>query len=280
MRMRPAPEFDDHSGLFVLAGQAGQSPPMDLPGLISRRLLVCPECHEPLESRINSTRRLIDSSGCEFDIDGEGRPNLLPLSLQSPRSPAAMSPLELYWGMNKFRIGEGNASTSATAWRLHASRFSNFVHGLQGILLDVGCDVPSVSRHLMGDGCDYIGLDPFPESHTEFCIHGMAELLPFADSSVDNVVFNTSLDHVLDWRTAVEEAHRVLRLGGRIVVATLAWLGKATLLTDDIHYHHFRESEILDEINLGFHVEKIARFPDPTDRSHGYGLYVKATKST
>lgn len=49
--------------------------------------------------------------------------------------------------------------------------------------------------------------------------HGTAEALPFEDASFDTVLLNGTPSYIGDLRRAFAEAHRVLREGGRIVVA-------------------------------------------------------------
>jgi SAM-dependent methyltransferase len=52
-----------------------------------------------------------------------------------------------------------------------------------------------------------------------------AERLPYADESFDLVVSVTALEFMRDPRVALEEMHRVLVPGGRLVVGTLNALG-------------------------------------------------------
>lgn len=96
------------------------------------------------------------------------------------------------------------------------------VTGLRGAVLDIGCG-PQIHapRYLEGDGIGpVIGLDPLPGAPTrEFpFVIGIAEALPFADASFDGVVFCRSLDHVLDTASALRDAMRVLRPGGRLCI--------------------------------------------------------------
>jgi len=141
--------------------------------------------------------------------------------------------------------GEINAPFASVHYQRHLFRMRDFVRDCCGTVLDVGCDDASISASLFPQGCSYIGLDPFSASASSFRVIGVGECLPFADQSLDNVVFNTSLDHILDHHTAIEEACRVLKPGGFIFLATLIWSRQATLLTDAVHFHHFREYEIL-----------------------------------
>jgi len=125
--------------------------------------------------------------------------------------------------------GEINAPADSKPALLHKYRFQQHCRGLSGIILDVGCDNPSLSTQLFPAQCEYIGIDPYSGSG-EFRIIGLGEILPIASNSMDAAIFNTTLDHMLDYITALEEAVRVLKVGGKVVVASYAWLSQATLL--------------------------------------------------
>jgi SAM-dependent methyltransferase/uncharacterized protein YbaR (Trm112 family) len=47
-----------------------------------------------------------------------------------------------------------------------------------------------------------------------------AEALPFADATFTHVVFDSTIEHLRDQAVALDEAHRVLRDGGRVSLAT------------------------------------------------------------
>ena len=173
--------------------------------------------------------------------------------------------------------GEINAPLDGEPARKHQFRFKKFCKGLKGLILDVGSDRPSHSMQFLPTNCEYVGLDLYA-GHGEFRIIGLGEVLPINESSVDAVLFNTSLDHILDYHTAIDEAHRVLKPGGRVVIATYAWLERATLLTDSVHFHHFREFEIFGTLERHFEIEVVSRYEDPKHASHRYGLYVMAKR--
>jgi SAM-dependent methyltransferase len=173
--------------------------------------------------------------------------------------------------------GEINAPLDSIPARKHQWRYKEFCRELQGLVLDVGSDRPTHSKSLLPKNIQYIGLDPYSGSG-EFRLIALGEMLPIATNSIDAVTFNTSLDHILDYYTAVDEAARVLRTGGVIIIATYAWIGKATLLTDSVHFHHFREPQIINVLSKYFQLEDIKRYHDPKNAVHRYGLYVKGIK--
>ena len=175
------------------------------------------------------------------------------------------------------QYGEINVPLSSDPARKHQWRFKDICKDLNGIVLDVGCDEPSHSTLLIPKICKYIGLDPYA-GKGEFRIIGLGEILPISSESVDAVTYNTSLDHILDYHTALEEAHRVLKPDGSVVIATYSWLDRATLLTDDVHFHHFRDYEVLGAVEEYFSIKKIKRYEDPKCDNHRYGLYIMACK--
>ena len=254
---------------------------LSLSDCLERRLLISPD----------SGKELMESGGGEGLTDGaigyaikHGCPVLYPKVISDmlqdvvfPIRPPA-SPLQQYVLLSQLKqSGEINAPLDSGPARKHQFRFKEFCKNLKGLVLDIGSDRPRHSMQFLSANCEYLGLDPYA-GHGEFRIIGLGEILPINDSSVDAVLFNTSLDHILDYHTAIDEAHRVLRPGGRLVIATYAWLERATLLTDSVHFHHFREFEIFGTLEKHFEIEDVRRYEDPKHETHRYGLYVMAKR--
>lgn len=108
------------------------------------------------------------------------------------------------------------------------------VHGLE--VLDVGCGEGRFCRMLAARGARTVGIDPTKALIEEarrrqpggIFHEAMAEALPLPDASVDLVVSYVSLVDIPDYRTAIREMARVVRPGGRVVVANLSSFATAT----------------------------------------------------
>jgi SAM-dependent methyltransferase len=91
-------------------------------------------------------------------------------------------------------------------------------------ILDVGCGIGTYVRRFRDASPHVFGIDVSVERLLEAgrTLHGLAaakgERLPFADGSFDVLVFNEVIEHVEDDRTTIEDALRVLRGGGHVVI--------------------------------------------------------------
>lgn len=173
--------------------------------------------------------------------------------------------------------GEINAPSSNIHYQRHLFRMKSFMAECNGVVLDVGCDDASIGASLFSRECKYVGLDPFSKAATTFRVVGVGEFLPFLNESVDNVIFNTSLDHILDYHQAIDEAFRVLKPGGLLIVASLVWDENATLLRDSVHFHHFRDYEILGAVKKQGEIQKVIDYPYKDD-THRYGKFLSVKK--
>lgn len=96
-------------------------------------------------------------------------------------------------------------------------------------MLDIGCGEGRFCRMAKKIGIDAVGIDPI-EPFIERArnrdpsgkyLQAFAEKLPFDDEEFDLAVFYLSLIDIDDIRTAVREATRILKPGGRILIANL-----------------------------------------------------------
>lgn len=140
---------------------------------------------------------------------------------------------------------------SAQAWlRLMNKGDNNRVLLLDGVMLDLcgkvegldvldaGCGEGRFCRMLAERGARTVGIDPTTALIAEarrrqpggiFHAAG-AEDLPLADASMDLVVSYVALLDIPDYRAAIREMARVLRPGGRCVVANLNGFATASKL--------------------------------------------------
>jgi SAM-dependent methyltransferase len=107
--------------------------------------------------------------------------------------------------------------------RPDANAFAQFCE-MAGLVVDVGCGTQRLPTYADPSRCRFVGIDPLPgeqERDFEF-LQGLGEYLPFRTGSVDQVVFATSLDHMLVPSRALVEAARVIRPGGAVNI----WFGE------------------------------------------------------
>lgn len=101
---------------------------------------------------------------------------------------------------------------------------------------DIGCGEGRFCRMLAARGARTVGVDPTVELIAEArrlqpggIFHAVGgEALPLADASMDLVVSYVALVDIPDFRAAIREMARVLRPGGRCVVANLNGFNTAT----------------------------------------------------
>lgn len=91
-------------------------------------------------------------------------------------------------------------------------------------VLEVGCGTGKWLSEVAALGCDVAGLDPSAEmlarAQAVFGADlrlGVAERLPWANSTFDAVLYVNALHHFSDPGGAIREAARVLRAGGRLL---------------------------------------------------------------
>jgi 2-polyprenyl-6-hydroxyphenyl methylase / 3-demethylubiquinone-9 3-methyltransferase len=111
--------------------------------------------------------------------------------------------------------------------------------GSTPLLLDVACGGGLLAPYLAGSGYSHIGVDLSASALTQADAHGVIAVrgdvarLPFRDEAFDVVVAGEILEHVVDVPAAVAEACRVLRVGGTLVIDTIAstWWGRFSSIT-------------------------------------------------
>jgi len=248
-------------------------------------LLMSPDGHGALTFSADSDC-LVDEAGNCYPFRGD-----IPLLIPSPlmrfytdhlkidQSAVTDSFLQYYFLSSVKHAGvvtEINAPADSIDYQRHLFRMRSFLHTARGLVLDVGCDDPEIGAALLPPSTRYVGLDPFCRRLQPFRVIGFGEQLPFLNNSFDCIMFNTSLDHILDWRRAIGEARRVLVPGGLLYISTLIWTDRADLVTDAVHFHHFRDYEIFGALQDWGPVEE--RRYDYKGASHRHGLYLSVRK--
>lgn len=175
---------------------------------------------------------------------------------------------------------ETNADPTSEAFEIHLSRLAKMLEAMafpQGSkVLDIGCDDIILGAALFPHHMEYCGIDTFCSEQSGFRIVGCGEFLPFASESFDVALFNTSLDHVQDYRCALEQAFRVLKPGGLLLLISLIWTEKAELYNDIIHSHHFRRVDLLNAVGSAELIyDQNYTYKDSTNRYGGYLAFRK-----
>jgi SAM-dependent methyltransferase len=105
------------------------------------------------------------------------------------------------------------------------------VRGLR--VLDLGCGEGRFSRMLAARGASPVGLDLVRtmlaaarerSGGAQHLVRATGDVLPFRDDAFDLVVSYLTLVDITDFRTAIRESARVLRPGGRLLVANLSFV--------------------------------------------------------
>ncbi|HRW48215.1 MAG TPA: class I SAM-dependent methyltransferase [Caldilinea sp.] len=143
------------------------------------------------------------------------------------------------------------------------------------LVADVGCGPGAYHALVAAAGCTAIGIDASfgmmrdvaaqaaEQRLAVWPVQASAERLPLADSSVDRLMANHMLYHVPDQEAALAEMRRVLKPGGRVMLAT-----NAEDANDVFHNAHSAAAQSLGYVptprmssrfHLG-HLELVQRF--------------------
>lgn len=89
---------------------------------------------------------------------------------------------------------------------------------LRGLLIDIGCGNKPY-RDMFPHVVHYVGYDVVQSSECVVDIIGLAATLPIADKSADAVLCTQTIEHIHEFQTLLDEAFRILKPGGHIVLS-------------------------------------------------------------
>jgi len=149
----------------------------------------------------------------------------------------------------------------------------------RGRVLDIGAGEGQLARVLAARGVEVVGVDPTGAQIHEAARRGGgptyvrsgAEELPLAGASFDGVLACLVFEHIESMDTAVAEAARVLRPGGRFVLMLnhpllqtpdAGWIDDHMVDPPEQYWRigpYLVETETIEEVQLGVHIPFIHR---------------------
>ena len=101
--------------------------------------------------------------------------------------------------------------------REDAKAFASFCQ-LSGLVLDIGCGPQELLSYVPVSPEQFVGIDPLlgAQPRRFSFVQGIGEYLPFRAATFDQVLFATSLDHLLSPKRALAEARRVVKREGTV----------------------------------------------------------------
>ncbi len=136
----------------------------------------------------------------------------------------------------------------------------------QDRILELGCGSGVVLDSLEKMGCTYlVGLDwlitsvrlAAEKSQSVMLVRGDATHLPFEDSFFDKIYAQHLIEHFADTVTVLSEWRRILKPGGRMVIATPnRYFPHQDWFDDPTHHHIFTMEELSQyAVEAGFVIE-------------------------
>jgi SAM-dependent methyltransferase len=180
-------------------------------------LVVCPVCHSDLSLDGNNVEKPVCCPGCKRRYSlNSGVYNMTPV-------PPADELLRSKWDTWQKLQDNGLLSyTTAPEFNLSvglredALAFRSFCQP-SGLILDIGCGPQAYSSYLPEVG-QVVGIDPLlgRQPRGFAFVQGIGEYLPFRDETFDQILYASSLDHIMNPRRSLAEAVRCVKRGGKI----------------------------------------------------------------
>lgn len=149
-------------------------------------------------------------------------------------------------------------------------------------VLDMGCGDGYLLGQLAARCCSAVGIEfePAAVAHAsrrlvgrDRCtvLQGSVYALPFPDREFDVVVMADVIEHLEDPGQAVQEAARVLKIGGRLLVTTPKW--RSDRRWDPRHVREYKPEELRECLALAFEDVRL-RYFWPTRWSNWYSTRI------
>lgn len=221
--------------------------------------LACPQCHNPLRPSASGVR----CDGCSFDY---GRTAWGALDLRLPKGrrypvsfsvgPAAAPdddptflPLPAHPAPEVDFTGIPRPRNLSLEFLSHFPR----ARARPALLLDLGCG-QAIHRPICEHaGYEWVGVD---QAAKEAPFLADAHSLPFRDQTFDCVLTVAVFEHIRFPFVAIEEIHRVLKPGGKLL-GTVAFMEP---FHGDSYYHHSHLGTLNTLRHGGFTVQYVAPF--------------------
>ncbi|WP_157897330.1 class I SAM-dependent methyltransferase [Mycobacteroides franklinii] len=235
---------------------------LSLETMVNQNLFICPRCGASIDSAENVWR--CASSACElhtasFPVVG-GLPALVDFTrsvlnadrLQAVDGASALKRAGLFQAAQRLVHPSNAVAPTAVARMLETLRADESGHGRRPRVLVIGGGTVGGGLEALyaDEAIDLIAFDVYVSPVVQFVGDGHA--IPLAAGSMDGVIVQAVLEHVVEPRQVAEEIHRVLRSGG-IVYADTPFLQQVhegpydfTRFTDSGHRYLFRSFERID----------------------------------
>lgn len=115
---------------------------------------------------------------------------------------------------SKISLGYSVCNRLLEKWRISA-----VLPLCRGKLLDIGCGGNNLVRNYSGEG---IGVDVFDWPGVDMVVEDSARLGCFEPKEFDTITYLAVLNHIPYRRQALQEAYRLLKPGGRVIITMLS----------------------------------------------------------